>query len=381
MADLFGAKEVIFFIEDEEVESILPAPGFDQTFAAGLKWQQFLLDVKRLKHKVASLNYRDDIVTATAYSDDHGGYIVFINGSLDQKEVQPLLDVMPLISSLLKKEYTTIIGNALITTANNEAKKAERLSNGLDIARKKLKEALIKEEQSARALRHLMNQKDEFMNIVSHELKTPMTSMKGFVQIIEMLVKANKIDKLEEYIGKANKQVDKLNTLVSDLLDVTKINSGKLEFNFSNFYIDEVIDNCVEQYQNITNHNIRIYSDRNIKVYADKNRLEQVVSNLITNAIKYSPGKKRVDVKVIEMPNEIKVEVQDEGIGIVKENLPYIFDKFFRSENVESKFFGLGLGLFISSQIIKRHKGQIGVESEYGSGSTFWFTLPKQKAN
>ena len=380
LAIFFGAEEIILFIEDEEVESILPAPGFDQTFLAGIKWQEFLYEVKNRKSKIANLKYRENKFTkVSAYTDGQGGYIAFINGMPSQNDVQPLLDLMPLISSLLKKEYSRIIGNALITTANSEAQKAQRLSTGLDIARKKLKDALIKEEKSARALRHLMNQKDEFMNIVSHELKTPMTSMKGYIQVMEMLIKANKTEKVQGYIEKANKQVDKLNTLVSDLLDVTKINSGKLEFNFSEFKLNELIYDCVEQNQNISNHQIRVLGEKDIKVNADKNRLEQVINNLISNAIKYSPGKKNVDVRIIDNNTEVRVEVQDEGIGIAKENQPFVFDRFFRSESVESKFFGLGLGLFISSEIIKRHNGEIGVESEYGKGSTFWFTLPLRK--
>jgi signal transduction histidine kinase len=194
---------------------------------------------------------------------------------------------------------------------------------------------------------------------------------------MEIMVANGKYNELRKYLERANKQVDKLNGLVSDLLDITKLNAGKLPFTKSSFKVEDLIRDCVDQNQAISSHRIHVKGNLDLLIEGDKNRLEQVVCNLLTNAIKYSPGKDLVIIESIDMEDKIKIKVTDAGIGIAADNIPYVFDRFFRSENVETKFFGLGLGLYISSEIIKRHGGEIGVESEIGKGSTFWFVIPK----
>ena len=233
-------------------------------------------------------------------------------------------------------------------------------------------------EQQEREL--LMQQKDEFMSIASHELKTPITSMKAYLQIVERMTNNNEaLEPIRNFISKANKQVSKLTSLVEDLLDITKIHAGKLILNKEYCKIGEIIEDCLDQVKtDEKQHRIDILSSIETEVYADKYRIEQVLINFLSNAIKYSPDSDRVNIKAEDLGDEVKVSVEDFGIGIPGDKLDYVFDRFFRVQESSQKFSGLGLGLYISSEIIARHTGRIGVESSEGRGSIFWFTLPKR---
>ncbi|GAA3969578.1 CheR family methyltransferase [Mucilaginibacter dorajii] len=223
----------------------------------------------------------------------------------------------------------------------------------------------------------LLNKKDEFISIASHELKTPVTSLKAILQIIERAtVKKEELKALHGFAQKANKQVDKLTELIKDLLDVTKIQAGKLELRKIEFTLGELIEECREELQSSSQHQILVEGDYNTKIYADRNRLEQVIVNLISNAIKYSPGGAMVIVKTEKLPGGIKIAVTDFGIGITVDKIPMLFDRFYRVDENSQRYAGLGLGLFISSEIVKQHLGHIQVESEEGKGSTFWFVIP-----
>ena len=237
---------------------------------------------------------------------------------------------------------------------------------------------ITEQELAQQATKLLMQKKDEFMSIASHELKTPITSMKASLQIAERLsTRKVEAEKIQGFIEKANKQVNRLTSLVEDLLDVTKIQAGKLQFESEHIFIDEAIRSSVEQMQNDSiKHQISIQGDTNVPVCGDVHRLEQVVVNFLSNAIKYSPEADKVLVNIKREANVVKVYVTDYGIGIPEDKINFVFDRFFRVQESSQKFSGLGLGLFISAEIIRRHEGQTGVYSEEGKGSTFWFTLP-----
>ena len=227
--------------------------------------------------------------------------------------------------------------------------------------------------------RELLSKKDEFISIASHELKTPVTSLKAALQIMERAsLKGDSIKTVDIFIQKAIKQVDKLTELIKDLLDVTKIQSGKLVLRKTDFVLDELLKECVEEIQNDSaKHKIIIEGYRNIEVHADRNRLEQVIINLISNAIKYSPDADKVVVSIEKADEGIKVSVKDFGIGIPKDKLPMIFDRFYRVDENSQRYAGLGLGLYISAEIIRQHNGHIDIESTVGKGSSFWFVIPE----
>jgi PAS domain S-box-containing protein/excisionase family DNA binding protein len=221
-------------------------------------------------------------------------------------------------------------------------------------------------------------QKDDFMGIVSHELKTPVTSLKAFCQILEKKFKNIGDEKSANLLSKMNGQLDKLTGLISDLLDVTKIESGKMEYKKETFSFDELVEEVVEEMQRTTNkQKIIIKGKTKTNIISDKEKIDQVITNFLSNAIKYAPDSNKIIVKSSVIQKDIKLEVQDFGIGIPKDKQALVFDRFYRvkGENYDNKP-GTGLGLYVSSQIINHLGGKIGLKSIQNQGATFYFTLP-----
>jgi len=226
--------------------------------------------------------------------------------------------------------------------------------------------------------KRLERQKDEFLTIASHELKTPLTSIKAFVQILQRYFARPEDEDSVTYLSKMDHQVDKLTKLVQDLLDVSKLQTGNLDYNEDVFDFDELVAETVEEMQPITDRHTLIHEGRaNIQVLADKFRIAQVLTNFISNAIKYSPDGDKIVVRTKHEKNTVTVSVQDFGIGIPDDKKQFLFQRFYRvMDKKRESFPGLGLGLFISSEIVKRQKGDIWFESSEGKGSTFSFSLP-----
>ncbi|MBA3675182.1 MAG: HAMP domain-containing histidine kinase, partial [Chitinophagaceae bacterium] len=223
-----------------------------------------------------------------------------------------------------------------------------------------------------------LEQKDEFLSIASHELKTPVTSLKGFTQILQMKFEKEGNVQAVDLLSKMDKQVNKLTSLIVNLLDVTKMENGQLAFSEVDFDFNILIKEIAEEMQLTTESHKIVYNiSDTIVVTGDRNRIGQVITNLISNAIKYSPDANEILLSTSIENQHIKLCVTDFGIGIPHEKKSNIFNRFYRvSGDKENTFPGLGLGLFISAEIIKRHNGKIYLESTEGKGSTFCFTLP-----
>lgn len=239
-------------------------------------------------------------------------------------------------------------------------------------------------QNEARQKLHLYNKqlekinsyKDEFIGMASHELKTPLTSVNLYLQ---MLQRSETNEQNKKFITQSVSQLNKLNCLVSDLLDVSKIQSGKLLLRPDSFEVNELIYEVAKIMQETNNsHFIEIENDltNNKVIIADKHRLEQVMINLLSNAIKYSPNSDRVVINVIDKVEKIKVSVKDFGIGVPEDQQEKIFTRFYRIEELGPSYSGLGIGLYISSEIITSHGGHLWVESIPGKGSTFSFEIP-----
>ncbi|MFS2186593.1 PAS domain S-box protein [Mucilaginibacter sp. Mucisp84] len=225
-------------------------------------------------------------------------------------------------------------------------------------------------------VKELSQKKDEFIALASHELKTPLTSMSGFLQLLERKV----IDVNRPFVAKAITQLKKLNALINDLFDISKIQSGKLQFYFEEFDFTGLIKENLEAIrEGYTSHEIYFDESGEMILEGDKMRLDQVLTNLVTNAIKYSPESDRIEVSAKRSETEIQVSVKDYGMGINEENISHIFSQFYRAKDVNRSITGLGLGLYITKEIIERHGGRIWVESEPRMGSTFFFVLPLKK--
>jgi PAS domain S-box-containing protein len=223
-------------------------------------------------------------------------------------------------------------------------------------------------------IKAMSDKKDEFIALASHELKTPLTTIKGYLQLLAKK-KQDRVNAL--FLEKTLDQVAKLNALIADLLDVSKIEAGKLQFNLVHFDLRLLLKEVMETFPyTYKTHKIIFHDaiDPTI-VYADKQRIEQVVNNLLTNAIKYSPAADLVEISIHKDPETVTVKVRDYGIGLKEEHKSKIFTRFYRAEGVVNVS-GLGIGLHLTKEIIDRHNGQIGVESTFGVGSEFYFSLP-----
>lgn len=216
--------------------------------------------------------------------------------------------------------------------------------------------------------------KDEFLSIASHELKTPLTTMKAFNQLMK---RTTDPDKLQGFIDKSASNITRLEKLINDLLDVTKINAGKMSYTMKEFDFGQMLQESVESVQYISpNHELILNEKEKVLYIGDRFRIEQVLNNFLTNAVKYSPKGGKVLVKSEVKLNNIIVSVQDFGIGIASNDLQRLFERYYRVDNSALRFEGLGLGLFISSEILKGHQGSFWLESKPGEGSTFYFRLP-----
>lgn len=237
-----------------------------------------------------------------------------------------------------------------------------------------IQEALLEEIEFRKKAER---KKDEFISIASHELKTPLTSVKGYVQLLERSIDKGDIPTVKKHLQKAQLQLDKLHDLIADLLDISKIESGKLKFTLKHFDINVLMDSIIEIIHQ-SNPAYRIIKTGFIpeEVFADEMRIEQVIINFLTNAIKYAPDTTEVHVNLALNGDQLTVSVKDFGIGISPEQQKNVFEKFYRVEETAIHFQGLGIGLYISAEIIRRHGGTVGVNSILGEGSKFYFSIP-----
>lgn len=376
LANYFNCKHLIFLIKDPEINIYLPAPGYPETLPGNKEWPLFL---DRCIHDGFYSKelpfYNQQTLTASGFTESGDSVAVLLGAKVTKNDIQPLLDIMPLIIELFRKEQVCLVSETQVKLSEKSARKADQFLKTIDLMRTHLKTALKTQVKDKREIQELMQKKDEFLNVASHELKTPVTSIKAYVQIIKkMLTPANHSAII--FVEKAERQIVRLTELIADLLDVSKIQAGQMLYKQEVIELSEVIDDVISQMQiSTSSHQILLENLTPTKVYADWNRLEQVLNNLLSNAIKYSPQADRVIIRT-EIHNKcVHIYVRDYGIGISADKHQFIFDRFFRVQESAQNFPGLGLGLYISSQIILRHEGEIMLKS-HAKGSEFIVVLP-----
>jgi PAS domain S-box-containing protein len=222
----------------------------------------------------------------------------------------------------------------------------------------------------------LQQQKDDFISIASHELKTPITSLKASLQMLTRMKEKPNATLFPKLLDQAARSMDKISELIDDLLNVSKMNQGQVGLKKEWFKVSELLEKSSDHVGSILRHELVMEGELELMVFADEHRMEQVIVNLVNNAIKYAPESYRIFMKVEKLGEFARISVKDTGPGIQADKIPHLFDRYYRADASGKQVSGLGLGLYISADIVQRHGGQIGVDSELGTGSTFWFTLP-----
>ncbi|MCP9750550.1 ATP-binding protein [Ferruginibacter sp. HRS2-29] len=217
---------------------------------------------------------------------------------------------------------------------------------------------------------------EEFLAIVSHELKTPITTLKASIQLMDIMKEEIGNDMVSGLLDTAGKSVTKINHLVDDLLNMHRYSQAELKLEKTIFSITELLGGCCNHVRLGGQHELIIECEKDILVFADEHRIDQVIVNFVNNAVKYATGCNTIYLSAGKTGNFVHVCVKDHGPGLLPEQQERIFDRYWQAKNDREKYSGLGLGLYICAEIIRRHDGEIGVESAPGKGCTFWFTLP-----
>ncbi|MCX6149477.1 MAG: ATP-binding protein [Ignavibacteriales bacterium] len=283
-----------------------------------------------------------------------------------------------------KKRNTEIekIKNVIQSIRNNNFTSPDEilLDKSLAGLQEEIQAMFLKSKNDIDNLKRLERVRTEFLGNVSHELRTPIFAIQGFLEtLLDGAIDDPKVNK--SFLKKANNHTENLNQLLNDLIDISMIESGEMHLSFRYFNIKEFLEQIVFEIKHLAEEKnielLLLHGNENLQLFGDKNKLKQVMINLIQNAIKYTEQGK-VEVIIEEKDKFAKIIVKDSGIGIAKENLNRIFERFYRVDKDRSRAIGgTGLGLAIAKHIIEAHSSKIEVDSDLGKGSTFWFNLKK----
>jgi two-component system sensor histidine kinase VicK len=220
--------------------------------------------------------------------------------------------------------------------------------------------------------------KNDFIGMVSHELKTPLTSLTAIIQVLNAKLKKSEDVFITGAIDKANIQVKKMSTMINGFLNVSRLESSKILLNRERFDLNDLLTEIIAETELIvSNHKIHFKSGDSVILHADRDKIGSVIANLLSNAVKYSSKGKLIDIKCEIIGDNVHVSVKDEGMGIKPQDKDKLFDRYYRVDNNHTRHIsGFGIGLYLSAEIVQRHGGRIWVESESGVGSTFYFSLP-----
>ena len=237
-------------------------------------------------------------------------------------------------------------------------------------------------EDKNKELQKLDQLKSDFVSTVSHELRTPLAITKEGISLVLDEVPGKVNDKQKKILGMSRDNIDRLASIINDLLDISKIEAGKVELKKSLVDISSIVSEVCNRWKTESNRKgqeIKVSLPKSVvNIYVDTDKIIQVLNNLISNAIKYTPDKGKIEVELIDKKDKVDISVSDTGIGIAKEDLPKVFGKFQqfgRTPGPGAK--GTGLGLTICKQLVEMHKGTIGLESKFDQGTKFTFSLPK----
>ncbi len=351
-----------------------------------------------LEKLLAELRFLSDAVPAVVWTSTADGINDYLNERWNERSHRTAEETLPdgWIASIHPDDHASVQRDWAYAVRTAEPFQVEfRLMDQYGEYRWWLARALALKDESGRVVKwygtnmditeqkQVIKQKDSFLGVVSHELKTPLTSIKAYAQVMEKLFLQAADEKNANLMAKLNQQVDRLTRLINDLLEVTKLSAGRVEFTVTTFGFDDLVREIVDLIQlTAAKHRIELRLGYVGQVVADRERVGQVMTNFLTNAIKYSPSADRVIVYTEAVEAGVRFCVKDFGIGINKRHQERVFEQFYRVGGTkECTFPGLGLGLYISAEFVKRMGGRVSVNAEEGQGSLFCFTIPVKSAD
>ena len=315
------------------------------------------------------LNIASFITAPIVARDDPVGFILMGNTSSYGKVTEGDTEVLSILASQIG---TAIENTKLYTELFSSHKELER----------RVAERTQELEKLNNELKNLNKMKSDFISAVSHELRTPLTSIKGYASILMTGKLGDVLPAQKERLEKIDKHSNSLVHLINNLLDIARIESGKVQMEMKEISIKEMLDSVVDIIApQVKEKNISLKINSKIrfdKIKADQGQMERVFLNLLSNAIKFTPEKGSVTISIDEKEDDIQFSIEDTGIGIPPQDIPKVFQEFFRADNaLDQKIKGSGLGLSLVKKIVEAHRGKIWFNSELGKGTRFSFTMPK----
>ncbi len=278
-------------------------------------------------------------------------------------------------------ELLSVLASQIGTAIENSQLYTELFNSHQDLERR-VTERTAELARLNQELQHMNKVKSDFVSAVSHELRTPLTSIKGYASILMTGKLGEVLPAQKERLEKIDKHSNSLTRLVNNLLDIARIESGRVQMDIREISIKETLGSIADLISpQIKEKNISLkisIKTKSDKIRADSSQLERVFVNIVGNAVKFTPEKGKIFISCQDKKDSVEFSVEDTGIGIPKGDVDKVFQEFFRSDNaLDQKVKGTGLGLSLVKKIIEAHKGKIWVESELGKGAKFTFTIPK----
>jgi signal transduction histidine kinase len=380
-AKWLGVDEVLLFIRDPELSVLLPAPGFKQTIAGGPAWRELLARCARrpgMHRTTLPSPAGDEVTSVVARVLESGAALVLVGGTPDHARLDELSVGLPLLVALLEAEQGRLISEADARVAREEGRHARDLAGALDQVRGQVEQALAESARLNDELKENDRRKDEFLAMLGHELRNPMAAIAGALEV--MRLKPDDPSAAGRAYRIIDRQAAQLARLVDDLLDVARISKGKIVLRPEAVRVEAIVQRAVDTTRRLVEkrrHQVTVHVDPSLHVLADAARFEQMATNLLMNAAKYTNEGGQIRVSATLEGPTVALQVADNGIGIDAEMLKRVFDVFVQvAPTVDRAAGGLGVGLTLVKRLALLHGGSIDATSEPGKGSTFTLRLP-----
>lgn len=385
LARRLGGEDLLIFVLDREVGALLPAPGFPQTLPRGRAWRAFLERCTGQEGRQPELPFPEPQEAELPYPElsgvrrvrgvtsEDGSVLAIAGGSPDLAAIEEVRLALPLLAATFRAEQRARVGRGHTTVARAAAQQAEALASSLAATQSELRAALCELQETDR-------RKDQFLAMLAHELRNPLAPLVTALHLLR--VRPRDEAGVERAVEIANRQVQQMARLVDDLLDVSRITRGKIELRTARHELRTLIARameCVQPHVASRRHQISVtVPEEPLWLFADAVRIEQILTNLLNNAIKYTDPGGRIEVLVERNGSEAIFRVKDTGIGISPSLLPRIFDLFMQADrSLDRSQGGLGIGLTLVRMLVEMHGGTVAVESAgEGHGSEFTVRLP-----